>query len=194
MTKIIGLTGGIGSGKSTLAKYFNSKGIPVYISDYEARKITEYPEIIEQIKKLFGAEVTDGNILNRAKLAQLVFNDAEKLEQLNGIIHPEVKKDFQNWLKRHTHHAFVIKEAAVLFESGAYKECDSIITVIAPMQTRIDRVVKRDKISVAQVMERINNQWTDEERLSKSNFVIENDEIKHALRQTDEILKKLTIR
>lgn len=193
MTKIIGLTGGIGSGKTTIANYFKTFGIPVYIADDEARKITESPEILNGIKIVFGNEVFENNKLNRKKLGQIVFDDPQKLKQLNAIIHPAVKKDFENWLKQHSNHPFVIKETAILFESGNYKNCDIIITVIAPLEVRIERVMQRDKISKEAVLKRVSQQWSEAEKVEKSTYVIDNLELDLAKQQVDEILKKIII-
>jgi dephospho-CoA kinase len=174
MTKIIGLTGGIGSGKTTIANHFKAAGIPIYIADDEARLLMQSSEIIQEIKNTFGQIVFDNAILNRQKLAEIVFNNPEKLKQLNSIIHPAVKKHFANWVLNFKKEPFVIYEAAILFESGSYKNCDKIITVTAPIELRIERVVKRDKTTPEQVLSRINAQWNDEQRISKSDFVIEN--------------------
>lgn len=193
MTKVIGLTGGIGSGKTTIGKYFSSLGIPVYIADDEARKIAEQPKVIEQIKNVFGAEILNKGKIDRAKLAQVVFNDSEKLSQLNQIIHPAVGKHFANWLQQHGDFPWVIKEAAILFESGSYKDCDFVITVTAPLQTRISRVMARDKIFRDSILSRIKNQWTDEQRAAKSDFIIQNTDLEEAKKQAIEILKKLSI-
>jgi len=193
MTKIIGLTGGIGSGKTTIANLFAARGIPVYIADDEARKITDLPEIQEAIKNIFGNEVFENNTLIREKLAQIVFNDPLKLEQLNSIIHPAVKTHFEDWLEQHSNFPYVIKEAAILFESGSYKDCDIVITVLAPLELRIERVMKRDKLSREQVLNRINNQWSDLERIEKSKYLIENTNIQKSEEKIEEILKKLTI-
>ena len=193
MTKIIGLTGGIGSGKTTIANYFHELGIPVYIADEEGRKITESPEILKSIKSIFGEKVIDNEKLNRQKVSQIVFENPEKLKQLNAIIHPEVKKHFKNWLLQQANSPFVVKEAAILFESGSYKECDLIITVVAPLELRIERVMKRDLVTREEVLKRINNQWTDAKRIEKSNFIIENTNINQAKLQVDEILKKIAI-
>jgi dephospho-CoA kinase len=194
MTKIIGLTGGIGSGKTTIANYFQSRGIPVYIADDEARKIMQTAEVIHAIKKTFGETLFDGIVLKRDKLAEIVFNDPEKLQQLNGIVHPAVKRHFKLWLLDHKEFPIVIYEAAILFESGNYKDFDLIITVTAPIESRIQRVIERDKTTREQVLGRINSQWTDEQRVSKSDFVIENIDVEIARRKTDEILKILKIK
>ena len=193
MTKIIGLTGGIGSGKTTIANYFMAAGIPVYIADDEARKIMQSDEIIAEIKKTFGSAIFENGILNREKLAQIVFGDAEKLKLLNAIIHPAVKKHFQNWILNHKNSPFIIYEAAILFESGSYKDCDKIITVTAPMESRIPRVIQRDNSSRDQVLKRINAQWNDNQRIAKSDFVIQNDSLENAKSEVDKILKILKI-
>lgn len=193
MTKIIGLTGGIGSGKTTVAKHFMAAGIPVYIADDEARKLMQSDDIITEIKKYFGTSIFDNGILNREKLSQIVFNNPEKLKQLNGIIHPAVKKHFRNWVSNHENAAYVIYEAAILFESGSYKDCDIIITVIAPLESRIQRVIQRDKTTRENVISRVNTQWTDEQRIEKSDFVIENSTAEVAQASVDKILKLLNI-
>jgi dephospho-CoA kinase len=193
MTKIIGLTGGIGSGKTTIANYFMKSGVPVYIADDEARKIMQSDEIIEEIKKTFGIDIFENGILNREKLAQIVFGDPEKLKLLNAIIHPAVKKHFRNWILDHKNAPFIIYEAAILFESGSYKDCDKIISVTAPMESRIQRVIHRDNSSREQVLKRINAQWNDDQRIAKSDYVIENDSIENAKSEVDKILKILKI-
>jgi len=194
MTRIIGLTGGIGSGKTTIANHFKTLGIPVYIADDEARKIMQTSVVIDAIKKTFGETLFEGKVLKRDKLAQIVFNDPEKLQQLNEIVHPEVKRHFKQWLLEHKVFPIVVYEAAILFESGSYKDFDVIITVTAPLESRIQRVMMRDKTSREQVLGRINSQWTDEQRVSKSDYVIENIEIENAKRETENILKILRIK
>lgn len=194
MTKVIGLTGGIGSGKTTIANYFQEMGVPVYIADDGARNVMQSEKIIEQIKLVFGADLFENNILNRARLAEIVFNDKNKLEELNAIVHPAVKKDFEVWLLQHKSYQYVIYEAAILFESGRYKECDSIITVTAPEEIRIERVLKRDNTTREQVLSRMKMQWNDENRISRSNFVINNDNLKNAKEEVVKILKILDIK
>ncbi|MFE3848401.1 dephospho-CoA kinase [Flavobacterium sp. LB3P45] len=194
MTKIIGLTGGIGSGKTTIANEFLSLGVAVYIADDEARKLMQSSEVINAIRTVFGITVFEKNILNREKLAEIVFSDPEKLEQLNAIIHPAVKKHFKEWLLNHKDAPFVIYEAAILFESGGYKNCDLIISVIAPLETRIQRVINRDKTTREQVLKRINMQWNDEKRISKSDFIIKNTNIEETKSKTVKILKFLKIK
>ena len=194
MTKIIGLTGGIGSGKTTIANYFHSFGIPLYIADDEARKLMQSKEILDAIKTVFGDGIFEKETLNRAKLAEIVFNEPEKLQKLNAIIHPAVKSDFKEWLLQNKNAPFIIYEAAILFESGNYANCDYIITVVAPIDTRIERVMKRDKTTRELILKRMEAQWTDEQRISKSDFVIENEDLKKAKQKVEEILKILKIK
>jgi len=175
MTKIIGLTGGIGSGKTTVANYLLEKNIPVYIADDEARKITNSKKVIDKIVAIFGNEVLKNNKIDRAALAKIVFKDKEKLAQLNSIIHPEVKKHFKKWLKSKLDYKFVVKESAILFESGSFKDCDAIIMVTAPLEVRIERTMKRDNIDRESVMQRINNQMSEEEKIKKSDYIIQNN-------------------
>lgn len=191
MTKIIGLTGGIGSGKTTIAKHIEALGIPVYIADEKAKIILELPETLKAIKLVFGPEVFEDEKLNKKKLSALVFDNPKMLKLLNQIVHPAVKLDFENWLNANKEHPIVVKEAAILFESGSYKDCDAIITVVAPLNSRIQRVIQRDKTDIDSVMTRINNQWTDEMRILKSNYVIENEDINKACAQTENIIKML---
>lgn len=194
MTQIIGLTGGIGSGKTTIANYFHSLGIPIYIADDEARKLMQSPQILEAIKNTFGTSVFENEVLNREKLAKIVFNEPEKLEKLNGIVHPAVKNHFKDWLNQNKTIPFIIYEAAILFESGSYKNCDFIITVTAPVETRIQRVLDRDKTSRELILKRMAAQWTDQQRISKSDFVIENTVLESAKEKVVEILKILKIK
>ena len=194
MAKVIGLTGGIGSGKTTIANYFNEMGLPLYIADDEAKKVMQSENIIAQIKNTFGDSIFENEILNRAKLAEIVFNDAAQLEKLNAIVHPAVKKDFEVWLDEKKNFKYVIYEAAILFESGRYKDCDVIITVVAPEELRIERVVKRDNTTREQVLSRMKMQWSDEKRISLSNFVINNSNLKIAREEVVKILKILNIK
>jgi dephospho-CoA kinase len=174
MTKIIGLTGGIGSGKTTVADLFMSFGIPVYITDLEARNLMQSVEVLDKIRKVFGTSVFENGILIREKLSEIVFNDKDKLTQLNDIVHPIVKQHFREWLLKHQDAPIVIYESAILFESGSYKDCDFIINVVAPIETRIQRVMERDNTTREKVLDRMKNQWNDEQKSSKSDFILEN--------------------
>jgi len=191
MTKIIGLTGGIGSGKTTVAKQFEALGVAVYIADTEAKKIMDFPKTLQLIKDEFGASVFDKDIVNREKLARIVFENPEKLQKLNSIIHPLVKEHFKKWVEKNNDSTFVIKEAAILFESGSYQDCDKIIAVVAPLQIRIERVLNRDHSDYESVMKRIRNQWTDEMRIAKSDYVIENTNLENTIDQVGRLYKVL---
>ncbi len=193
MSKIIGLTGGIGSGKTTISKIFEDFGIPVYNSDNEAKTITNKPEILLKIKDVFGSCVFDNEILNRKKLGEIVFQNPEKLKLLNAIIHPEVKIHFDKWLLKNKNSTFVIKESAILIETGEYKFCDFVITVIASLKNRIERVMQRDKIPEIEVMIRVKSQVSDKQRVEKSHFVINNDILQIAILETKAILNSLNI-
>lgn len=191
MTKIIGLTGGIGSGKSSIAKHIESLGIPVYIADTEAKKILDTADVIAKVIALFGDDVLENGKIDRKKIAALVFQDPEKLKKYNAIIHPEVYLHFQNWVKQHTNYPLVVKEAAILFESGSYKDCDKIILVTAPKENRIQRVMKRDAVTREAVEQRMSHQWDDETKKSMSDFVIENIELEKAKQSAENIITLL---
>lgn len=191
MAKIIGLTGGIGSGKTMVAEYIKSLGIPVYIADDEARKLMDTDKVVQAISTEFGKEILDNETLNREKIAQIVFNNSEMLQKLNSIVHPEVKKHFDKWVEKHKNHPFVVKEAAILFESGSNNYCDAVVTITSPLETRLQRVMKRDKTDRESVLKRMQNQWTDEQRIAKSDYVIHNLSIEATKKQVDRILKLL---
>lgn len=191
MTKIICLTGGIGSGKTMVANYIKSLGIPVYIADNEAKKIMKTEEVIDKIRFAFGKDIIENDTVNKEKLSKIVFDNPENLQRLNTIIHPLVKKHFEYWLKNYNNFPFVVKEAAILFESGSYKYCNSIITITSPLETRIQRVIVRDKTSRESILKRIQNQWSDEEKVAKSDYIIHNLSVEDTKKQIDEILKIL---
>lgn len=191
MTKVIGLTGGIGSGKTTVSKMFEALGVPVYNSDSEAKKIMELPEVIVLLKNNFGNNFFENDILNRKKLADLVFKNSKKLNELNAIVHPFVKKNFIIWLKKNENEKFVIKESAILFESKTNINCDKIITVIAPLYLRMQRIVERDHLVFHEIVKRINNQLSDEEKVENSDFVIENTDLEMTKNQVLKIYEIL---
>lgn len=191
MTKIIGLTGGIGSGKSSIAQHIESLGVPVYIADIEAKKILETDAVIAKVVALFGEDILDKEKIDKKKIAALVFQDPEKLRKYNNIIHPEVFLHFQNWVKQHENLPLVVKEAAILFESGSYKDCDKIILVTAPKETRIKRVMKRDGVSREAVEQRMAHQWDDEKKKALSDFVIENIDLAKAKESAENIISVL---
>lgn len=185
-TKIIGLTGGIGSGKTTIARKLMELGIPVYFADLEAKKLMNQPFLAEQIQSKFGSEVYDEGVLQNQILAAKVFSDPNNIAKLNAIVHPAVAQDFQAWLVRHQEYKLVVKEVAILFETGGDKKCDYVLLVTAPLETRIQRVMQRDGLTRKQVLDRINHQWSDEIKRKLSDFVIENDSKEHL----DENIKK----
>ncbi|MGL2986256.1 dephospho-CoA kinase [Flavobacterium sp. RSSA_27] len=191
MTKIIGLTGGIGSGKTTVANYFKELGVPVYIADDAAKEVMQSEDILTAIRKTFGDAIFENQILNRQKLASIVFANPKKLQQLNAIVHPAVAQHFKTWLSNYQQFPFIIYEAAILFESGGDQKCDKIITVTAPEAMRIERVMERDATTKDQVLQRMNSQWTDAKRLAKSDFVIENIDFNKTKAQIVKILKIL---
>jgi len=190
-TKIIGLTGGIGSGKTTIARYFEELGIPVYIADDEAKKILYLPKVVEELNTAFGDIIFTDGIPDKAKIAALVFNDKRQLLKLNGVIHPKVAKHFKNWVLSNYGKLFVIKEAAILFESGSYKDCDLIILVTAPVEIRIQRVMNRDQITRDKVLQRMENQWDDEKKSSLSDIIIDNTDLETAKKQAVDIINSL---
>ena len=193
-TKVIGLTGGIGSGKTTIANYFASLGVPVYIADEEAKKILYTPDAVAEVTAVFGKEVLTEGVPDRKKLAEVVFNNPEKLQQLNQIIHPKVGEHFYNWLTLHDDEPFVIKEAAILFESGSYKGCDKVILVTAPENIRVERVMQRDGVTEQEVRGRMANQWSDERKKELSDFIINNiflDDAKNQARSIYNTLKNM---
>jgi dephospho-CoA kinase len=183
--KNIGLTGGIGSGKSYIAKVFEALDIPVFYADNEAKKILNEPQIIINVSEVLQTNIIDPatGLANRKKIASIVFNDPEKLKLLNQIIHPAVEQNFIIWCANHAQKKYVIKEAAILFESGSYKKLDGVICVVSPLELRLKRLAVRDNESEAEILKRINNQWSDEQRIALSNWVINNDEQSPVLSQ-----------
>lgn len=191
MSIIIGLTGGIGSGKTTIADYFKSIGIPVYIADEEAKKLYSNIDVIKKVVDLFGNEILTNCLIDRQKLAKVVFNNITELHKLNHLIHPLVYNDFENWVKNHQNYPILIKESAILFETNSDKNCDYTISVTAPKELRISRVMQRDNCSRAAVLARIKTQLSDKERIAKSNFFITNITIDQAKLDAETIIEKI---
>jgi dephospho-CoA kinase len=174
--KKIGLTSGLGSGKSTVAAVFEALGVPVYYADEAAKKLmSENKELVNKIKNAFGENAYSNGILNRNYLAEVVFNDQEKLAGLNSIVHPATIQDADEWMEKQSS-PYVIKEAALLFESGSNKYLNFVIGVSAPLELRVHRAMLRDNNSREQVMQRINKQMNEEEKLRLCDFIIVNDE------------------
>ncbi|MDF1672605.1 MAG: dephospho-CoA kinase [Vicingaceae bacterium] len=171
---LVGLTGGIGSGKTTIAKVFIAMNVPVFNSDRVAKEIINSDkEVITAITNQF-ENVYDNNLLNAKKMADIVFNDKSALQLLNNIVHPKVAEHFNTWVQKHQSEPILIKEAAILIESGAYKQMDKIILVTAPDQLKINRVTSRDNVTVEKVKERMSKQLSDTEKLRYADYTIDN--------------------
>ncbi len=184
----IGLTGNIGSGKSTIAEVFKVLGVAVYNADVEAKKFLAKPEIIAEIIERFGSSVCSNNIIDRKKLAELVFTDAASLQFLNNLIHPLLKTDFENWLSEVAVDCkYVIQEAAILFESGFDQYVDKTILITASIKLRMQRVCNRDQISETLFLQRAANQWPESRHLELADFVIVNDDTQLVIPQLLEL-------
>lgn len=176
----VGLTGGIGSGKTTVAKIFSLLNIPTYFADKEAKLLMHQADVKQKIKQIFGnLAYNTNNELDRVYISNIVFKNNEKLIQLNHLIHPLVANHFGQWCNQQNAH-YVIKEAAILFESEAYKQCDFTIAVIAAFDSRMQCVLQRDNITQEKFMSIVNQQISDDEKKQRADFVIYNDD-KHSL-------------
>ncbi|MBK7109713.1 MAG: dephospho-CoA kinase [Bacteroidetes bacterium] len=173
----VGITGGIGSGKTLVCRMFATLGIPVYYADDRAKIILQSnDDVIAAVKKMFGEDAYFSNgELNRKLIASIVFADSDLLAKYNAIIHPAVQEDANLWMQQHASSAYILKEAALLFESGSYKFLDKIICITAPENLRIERVMHRDAISENAVRQRMKNQWSEEEKAALSDYIIIND-------------------
>ena len=174
--KIIGLTGGIGSGKSTVLKLFKNLGVNTYSADISAKKLINTDQnLINLIKDSFGKNIYKDNILDSRKLSKIVFGNPDKLELLNSIIHPAVALDFKNFIESNNDE-YIVKEAAIIFETNSEKQYDKIILVKSPLEIRIERVMKRDNLSRVEVIKRINNQLNENLIIDKCDYIINNHE------------------
>ena len=189
----IGITGGIGSGKTTVCKIFEQLDIPIYYADVEAKRLMiENEELVNGIKSLLGEEAyLENGQLNRAHIASIVFNDRSKLKKLNELVHPAVHKDGKAWAEAQTEAAYTLREAALIFEGGGYKLLDKVITVFAPKEMRIERVMKRDNTTREAVEARIDKQMPDERKIELADFVITNDGQHSLIQQVINIHKAL---
>ena len=188
---VVGLTGGIGSGKSTILNYFREHGYPCFESDEVGKKLLEV-ELKETVLNLFGEEVynTKG-ILDRKVLSKKVFSNSKLLETLNNIVHPAVNETFEKFKNKYQDFPIIVKEAAILIESGSYKSCDIVVLVKAPLDERIKRIVTRDSVNVSEVVARINNQWDDKKKEKYADYVIENISLVETHEKVKNLIKKL---
>jgi len=176
MSRRLGVTGGIGSGKTTVCRMFNVLGVPVFVADDAAHSLTNNdPKIKEQINKVAGKDLYAAGQLDRKELAQMIFSRPELLHRVNEIVHPAVLDNFEEWASS-KNTPYVIMEAAILFESNADKLVDRVVSVSAPVDERIARVMGRSEMTRGQVLERINNQLDDEERDERAYYVINNSD------------------
>ncbi len=173
----IGITGCMGSGKSTVARIFAHMGVPVYDADTRAKELmVKSPSIIKGITDLFGIEAYDPDgLLNRSHISEQAFNNGKLLEELNALVHPEVFKDFEDWCEQQDA-PYIIKEAALMFESESYKHLNHVIVVTSPEELRIERAMQRDGLSREAVVARMKNQMSQDEKLSRAQYEIKNDE------------------
>ncbi len=187
----VGLTGGIGSGKSVVCQVFSTLGIPVFNADLAARHIMENDQLlVHSIKELLGGEVYNKGILDRPKVASIVFNKPELLAQLNALVHPTTVKYANDWLAKQTT-PYAIKEAAIYFESGSYNEMDVMIGVYAPQEIRIKRAMNRGKQTREEVLSIIGRQMNEEEKMNRCDFVITNEDVTAVLPQVLGVHKAL---
>ena len=185
----IGLTGGIGSGKTTVANMFKSKNIPVFIADVEAKKILNDPSVAQEVANTFSIPLTNDGLIDKSKLASIVFKDKAALEKLNSIIHPKVHQSFKKWVKNKDA-SYIIYEAAIIFEKDRASDFDFTILITAPEEARIQRVVQRDLSSEDEVKSRMKAQWPESKKKKLADFVIENTNLKQTQQQVDKLHAK----
>lgn len=181
--KVVGLTGGIGSGKTTVANMFLELGIPVYIADEEAKALMNRSKVIKRkLIVLFGNKAYKEDVLNRAYIASKIFKDKSLLERMNAIVHPKVGQHFKRWLKKQKT-AYVIKEAAIIYETGKEEDYDAIIVVTADKTERIERILTREGMTKEKALSIINNQLPEEEKTKRADFVIVNEDLRKTKQQ-----------
>jgi dephospho-CoA kinase len=190
----IGITGGIGVGKSTACLIFKQLGIPIYEADMRAKwLISHHPTLISEIKSNFGEEAYLNGELNRRYLAEKVFIDKDNIQKMNNLVHPKVGEDSKQWFaEQKGKYPYLIKEAALLYESGSYQELDKIIVVTAPLDLRIERIQARDpQRSKEEILGIMNKQMPEDEKVKKADFIIYNDEKQMLIPQVLTIHQKL---
>ncbi len=187
----VGITGGIGSGKTLVSKLFAVLGVPIYNADKRAKELIN-STLIDSITKTFGAESYERGVFNRAYIAQQVFGNKEQLQLLNSIVHPAIAVDFKNWVSTHENSKYVLKEAALLVETGSYKQLNKLIVITAPYRLRAERVKKRDVFRSKEEIEKImESQTSDNKKVGLADFIINNDESSLLIPQVLEIDKKI---
>ena len=192
MTRI-GITGGIGSGKSIVSTLFQLHGIPVYNADEETKALNNTSPIIrKQLTQHFGKDLYLNNELDKKKFANIIFNDTEKLQLANSIIHPEVLKHFEEWCTQNSNHPIVALEAAILFESNFHNYLDKVVTVYSPLSTRVERVSERDNVPAEMVQNRMQHQMPETEKIRMSQYVIVNDNENSLIEQVENLLVDIT--
>lgn len=191
---IVGLTGGIGSGKTTIAKMFQELGVSIYIADIEAKKLMHTSEAIKkELIEAFGEETYINGELNRSYLSNIVFNQPKELQKINAIVHPRVGQHFKDWYEARKDEKYIIKEVAILFENDSYKQCDKIITVVASIEERFNRILLRDDTTREAVQNRMNNQWSDEKKMELSDYIIYNEDLAEARAQVIAIHQEISL-
>lgn len=187
----LGVTGGIGSGKTTVCKTFKVLGVPVFSADEEGRVIMDTnTRLKEDLNKLVEEDLYASGALDRRRLASIIFNDSEMLNKVNNLVHPLVFESYREWCMQQKSD-YVIFESAILFEAEAEEHVDKILAVIAPLEERVNRVMERNKMSRQQVMERVQNQISDEEMIKRSNYQVNNADTEMIIPQVLEIHKDI---
>lgn len=191
----VGITGGIGSGKTIVCRVFEALGIPVFYADGAGRFLMEHDALVmNSIRMLFGEEIYNGGLLDRERVSSIVFRQPEKLQELNAIVHPAAQRYSLQWMQQQKGVAYVIKEAAIFFESGTYIDMDVMVGVTAPQQLRLLRAANRDGVTQDKIMQRMSFQMDDEEKMSRCQYVIHNDDVQplipQVLRIHEELLKQ----
>jgi dephospho-CoA kinase len=188
---IVGITGGIGTGKSVVTTILSTMGYPVYDSDSEAKNsMLREPQVVRKLQQVFGDDIFDNGQLNRQRLAGEVFSNANRLQQLNNIVHPAVRNHFRRWVQAQSS-PIVFLESAILFESGFDNETEKIVLITTPEEIRIKRVMERDQCTREQVRQRIAQQWTEERKAKLTDFIIVNDGKQPLLLQTEQMISEL---
>lgn len=188
---VVGLTGGIGAGKTSIAKMFQELGVPVFNSDEQAKALYQRADLKGWLIQEFGSHLYNKGTFQRQELAKIIFNDSKALHKVNAKIHPMVAQSFKTWCDEQDA-PYVIKEVAILIESGSYKSCDQIILVTAPENIRLQRVVKRDGASEIEVKARMDKQMPESQKKDYANFVIENTDLEQSKQRVEEVHQQLS--